>query len=206
MTPRKSKKESSAFLKKSAQKTFGKRVLGGLAATGVVAAGACAQGDDGWVIVKTQTMHRISGRYVQRDFGFSVAAPPDGTAYVSNGDNADAGVRIILGNHREINVYAEYIGPGLTQPEPKPCDASQLPFPTGQRLNLKMVTLGVLVGCEVPGMAYGSFWDIIQATRSDRGTDIMYTVELQTTARKARQDQGAFANVAQNFRLERIEP
>jgi hypothetical protein len=65
---------------------------------------ACAASST-WLASETTGMHKITGPFVQKDFGFSVEAPAFIPEYVANGGDANHGVLMILGDQRAIDVY-----------------------------------------------------------------------------------------------------
>lgn len=165
---------------------------------------AAAQARSGWVASQTIGMHVIHGPFVQRDYGFSVEAPKDATAYVTDGGTAEHGVRIILGERREIDVYPEYTEPDgrITQP----CQRDQFPRETTSSTGVSSALLGAQTACLMTFISHDQAWGVIQATGEDRGQGIMYSLVLTTTREALDADLVPLRQVALTFKRVAVEP
>jgi hypothetical protein len=160
-------------------------------------------GAETWMRTQTENMHRLQGRFVQRDYGLSVAAPHGATADVTNGGDGNNGELMILGNRREISVYPPYV---VSDPPPTPCDATQLPWATGRQVRVRAINLAGALACRVVGIRGTVVWDLIETEKSDRRTGIIYALLLTTTREAAPRDERSFRSLADNFWFVAISP
>ncbi len=151
-----------------------------------------------WMQSQTAGLVPITGRFVQPDYGYSIKAPPHGTAFTGGHD-----VLIILGEHREVAVFPYYL---VMEPAPKPCDASQLPSSTGKVGLVKPIKLDNVAACEVSERHGNAIYDLIQAEKDADGTETMYSLQLTTTPQAARRDERSFQAITTSFQLVRISP
>lgn len=170
----------------------------------VLSAPSLARSSLPWLQEQTLNMHRIIGRFTNNDYGFSAKAPPEVAAYVTNGGDANHGLRLILGEFRSIDIYPEYTGfvPG----DDKPCRRDQFPWETTSRRSAGTGLLEGHLACVVTFTDGDHVWRVMQTTGSDRGTEIMYTLLLATTRRWLSADNKSFDSVVESFKRVLINP
>jgi hypothetical protein len=171
---------------------------------GVLLAGPVHAAPSPWLQEQTENMHRVAGPFLSTDYGFSIEAPPEVTEYVTNGGDANHGPILILGEERKITVYPEYTG--FNAEDAKPCRRNQFPWEPG---STKAESVGSLNGrraCVVTFTQGSAIWRVMQTAGTDRGTGIMYTLLLTTTAQWSRDDFLSFQRVADSFRRVPITP
>ncbi len=157
-----------------------------------------------WLREQTGNMHRTVGPFVSTDYGFSIRPPPGATEYVTNGGDGNHGPTLILGEGREIVVYPEYTG--FVAGDAEPCRRGQFPW---ERQATRVAIVGHLGGgraCIATFVRGRAIRRVMQTTGDDRGTGIMYTLLLTTTARWSRDDLISFRRVADSFRRVPIDP
>ena len=157
-----------------------------------------------WLASETAGMHRINGPFVQRDYGFSVAAPAHASAFVTNGVSGDHSVRVILGYHRKIDIYPQYIEADWGNTEP--CGRGQFPSATTGSREAGTILLGTQIACMVTVTGRHAVWSIVQATGADRGQGIMYTMLLTTTRQSIQTDLVALHRLASTFERIPVQP
>jgi hypothetical protein len=171
---------------------------------GVLLAGPVQAAPSIWLQGQTGNMHRMAGPFVSTDYGFSIKAPPEATAYVTNGGDTHHGPILILGKGRKITVYPEYTG--FTPGDAKPCRRNQFQWEPG---STRVTAVGYLNGsraCIVTFTQGSAIWRVMQTTGSDRGVGIMYSLLLTTTAQWSRGDFLSFRRVADSFRRVPVTP
>jgi hypothetical protein len=171
---------------------------------GVLLAGPVHAAPSTWLQEQTGNMHRIAGPFVSTDYGFSIKVPPEATEYVTNGGDANHGPVLILGEGRKITVYPEYTG--FTPGDAKPCRRDQFPW---EPVSTRVTAVGYLNGhraCIVTFTQGSAIWRVMQTTRSDRGTGVMYTLLLTTTAQWSRDDFLSLRRVADSFKRIPVTP
>ena len=62
----------------------------------------------GWFAEQTSHQQRVTGTYVNRQYGFSVTVPASASAWRTVAPNPNHGLTFILGLHRTIDVSASY--------------------------------------------------------------------------------------------------
>jgi len=157
-----------------------------------------------WLKSETAGMHEITGPFVQEDYGFSVESPTNASEYVTNGGDANHGVRMILGEHREIDVYPEYTDAEWGNTEP--CKRNQFPWERTSSREAGTILLGIQTACLVTFTGNNAAWSVIQATGQDRGQGIMYTLVLTTTREALQTDMVSLRQVASTFKTIPIYP
>jgi hypothetical protein len=157
-----------------------------------------------WLKSETAGMHKITGPFVQTDYGFSVESPPDASEYVTNGGDANHGVRMILGERRKIDVYPEYTDGEWGNTEP--CRRNQFPWEKTSSRAAGTVLLGTQTACLVTFTGRNTAWSVVQATGRDRGQGIMYTLLLTTTRQALQTDLASLHQVASTFKRIPIYP
>ena len=171
---------------------------------GVLVAGPVDASDSSWLLQQTANMHRFVGPFVDNDYGFSIKAPPGAAGYVTNGGDANHGAVFILGEGRSIVAYAEYVG--FTAGDANPCRRKQFSWePASTRISA-VGSLGGHRVCTVSFAQGNKRWRVIQATRSDRGSNRMYTLLLTTTAQWSNGDFFSLQQSANSFQLIPIVP
>ena len=153
-----------------------------------------------WMQERTANMHVVAGRATQLDYGFSIAAPPAGLLYLTDGGGADHGMLVILGEGRDIAAYPDYIA----DPEQaRPCRRS------GAAAGMAAAG-GMLVGgnwaCVVTSRQDGTVLRMAQMAGRGPWAGIMYTLLLTTSVEHLTDDLAAFRAVAASFRFVPIEP
>jgi len=156
-----------------------------------------------WLKAETANMHMITGPFVQRDYGFSVEPPAEASKYVTNGGNADHGVRMILGEHRKIDIYPEYTEDDLGNT--KLCQRNQFPAEQGIT-RVVAAPLGTQTACLLTISSRKTVMAVIQAAGSDRGQGIMYSLLLTTTPEASHKDLASLHKVAASFKRIPIVP
>jgi len=157
-----------------------------------------------WLKSEIAGMHKITGPFVQRDYGFSVESSANASGYITNGGNANHGVRMILGEHREIDVYPEYTDAEWGNTEP--CKPNQFPWEKNSSREVGTVLLGTQAACLVIFKGHNTAWSVIQATGQDRGQGIMFTLVLTTTREALQTDLVSLHQVASTFKKIPIYP
>ncbi len=169
-----------------------------------LAIGAAQAAPSAWMQERTRNFHRDDRRFDSIDYGFSVVPPPAAAQYVTNGGDANHGPIMILGEHRDIVVYPDYMNSDLGNT--RPCANRYMPGEeTGPR-SVGTTRLGREHACLVTFTHGDTVSRFIQATGRDRAADVIYTFLLTTTRRWARKDFASFQSVADSFRRVPIYP
>lgn len=155
-----------------------------------------------WVQDETTNRIEIHGRFVSFDFGYSVAAPASGRAYIYDESGmSDHSIVFILGERRKISVYPYY---DLADIHLRPCDKSEFSWAgSGPKKATPRVLAGRLA-CEMRLTDGAVVRHVIQAERVLKGDDIMYSLVLETNVQDEQADVISLHQVASNFRYERI--
>ena len=157
-----------------------------------------------WLRDQTSNRQELRGRFLQPDYGFSVSPPYRSQEYVTDGGDGDHGVRMILGDHRKIDIDAEYTDPDWGNT--RPCGSNQFPWEMTSKRKQGSARLGTQVACLVVFTDDENARCVIQAAASDRGQGIIYTMLLTTTVQKLQEDLISLRQVAASFKRTRITP
>jgi hypothetical protein len=157
-----------------------------------------------WLREQTSGQMRFSGTFDQHEYGFSVAVPPDVQGFVSAGIHADHGVRMILGEHRMIDVYPEYVD--LVPNEGIPCNGGWFSWAKHTALSIKRDDTRADHACSADFRSPTTVWRVVQSKRPNSQDEIMYTLLLTTTPEAVETDLATFKRVTATFRLISIEP
>ena len=156
-----------------------------------------------WLQEQTANMHRVQGRINNRDYGYSIEAPPSVSQYVTKGGDANHGITVIIGEPREIDIYPEYVNSDLGN---IPC--AHNPF-SWQPSDFKVTYTEKLAGqpaCVMTFTHNGIIYRILQSLGNDRGTGILYTLLLETNRQYYESDRRIFQNIVGSFRRIPIYP
>ena len=157
-----------------------------------------------WRQQQTLNMRRAVGRFTNVDYGFSIELPPDAASYVTNGGDANHGVRLILGDFRTIDVYPQYTG--IIPGDDLPCRRHQFPWQDTSNPSVQHTSIGHLLGCIATFQEGDRIWRIVQAVGNDRGTGILYSLLLTTNRQSLDSDVRVFNRVSESFRRVPIQP
>ncbi len=155
-----------------------------------------------WLQEQIADMHAINGRYANANYGFSIAPPPRAATYIGNAPNPNHGVIIILGERRMIRVYARYSDPDFGND--KPCGPLFQAHP-GAKVR-SQGKIGARAACALTVSDDANFEQVREQTGDDRGTKILYTVQLTTTREAKAADLAALDAVAASFTRVPIVP
>ena len=123
---------------------------------------------------------------------------------MASGVSGDHDVLMILGDHREVVVDAEYTDPD--RGHTRPCGRDQFPWEKTSDRTETPARLGSQAACQLVFTAGENAWGVIQAAGSDRGQGIIYTLLLTTTVKALWQDLASLREAAASFKRTSVVP
>ncbi len=140
---------------------------------------------------------RVTGAYVNHNYGFSIAVPKGCSAWRNAAPGPDHGVEIDLGSSRTLTVSAEFNAldyPSLNALLSGELDSS----PPAKHMRMTLAGAPALRG----GVSKGAEREVVVVRQDGRDVDaINFILDLNTTAKAERVDERVMESVLASFRV-----